>query len=121
MCVATGMIVRCRNDCKAKRRHCTGKRLSCAIGRDNVLASKCEYPLSIIPPFETCPNLSRFQHFKRKGLAKTLKDCLAAGLLSSTYNFKLTTLKDVVDIAFSSLEDTCNVNVNKLLLTMVGH
>ena len=64
ICVATGIAVRCRRD--ARCRHCTGKRLSRTIWssfnkekmshlcdstvagptaqRNNVLASKCEYP-----------------------------------------------------------------------------
>ena len=77
ICVATGMAVRCRRD--ARCRQCTGKRLSRAIWssfnkermshlcdstvasptarRDNVLASKCEYPPFRYPPF--IQNLSR--------------------------------------------------------------
>ena len=72
ICVATGIAMRCRRD--ARCRHCVGKRLSRTIWssfnkermshlrdstvagptarRDNVLASKCEYPPFRYPPFK---------------------------------------------------------------------
>ena len=72
ICVATGVAARCSREVRC--RQCTGKRLSRAIWssfnkermshlcdstvagptarRDNVLASKCEYPPFRYPPFK---------------------------------------------------------------------
>ena len=83
--MATGIAVRCRRD--ARCRHCTGKRLSRAIWpsfnkegmshlcdstvasptarRNNVLASKYEYPPFRYPPFK-CALRFRRQNCRRK-------------------------------------------------------
>ena len=77
ICVATGIIVRCRRDARCGQ--CTGKRLSHTIWssfnkermlhlcdstvvgptaqRGNVLASKCEYPPFRYPPFKCARSL----------------------------------------------------------------
>ena len=95
ICVATGIAVRCLRDTRC--RQCTGKRLSRTIWssfnkermshlcdstvasptarRDNVLASKCEYPLFRSPPVKKCPNLGEDKTFKNLLMPLFLMGC----------------------------------------------